>query len=195
MATKTPIDEKFEKVDFDLFEALSAMDKKDYGYYDRLTDEQQKKFVPYMMTHWMSAIKGNAGLSSYYLMNTDYTANKHLFNEYVQKHPKLQWLMLCAASPGLGKQFHQWIPHLSGKVAQLKEAPKEKDIRDYFTKIYPKASGANLYAISEAFVTDQKKKVYLANKFPHLKIEDIETLASITTDEDIAQYEKDHGNG
>jgi hypothetical protein len=194
MATKTPVDEKFEKVDFDLFDALAAMDKKDYGYYDRLTEEQQKKFVPYMMTHWMSAIKGNAGLSSYYLMNTDYTANRHLFNEYVQKHPKLQWLMLCAASPGLGKQFHQWIPHLSGKIAQLKESPKEKDIRDYFTKIYPKASGANLYAISEEFVTTQKKKVYLANEFPHLKIEDIETLAVITTDTDIAQYEKDHGN-
>jgi len=194
MATKTPVDEKFEKVDFDLFDALAAMDKKDYGYYDKLTEEQQKKFVPYMMTHWMSAIKANAGLSSYYLMNTDYTANKHLFNEYVQKHPKLQWLMLCAASPGLGKQFHQWIPHLSGKIAQLKESPKEKDIRDYFTKIYPKASGANLYAISEEFVVSQKKKVYLAKEFPHLKIEDIETLAAITTDKDIAQYEKDHGN-
>ena len=195
MATKTPVDEKFEKVDFDLFDALAAMDKKDYGYYDKLTEEQQKKFVPYMMTHWMSAIKANAGLSSYYLMNTDHTANKHLFNEYVQKHPKLQWLMLCAASPGLGKQFHQWIPHLSGKIAQLKETPKEKDIRDYFTKIYPKTSDANLYAISEEFVTTQKKKVYLANEFPHLKIEDIETLAAITTDNDIAQYEKDHGNG
>jgi hypothetical protein len=195
MATKTPVDEKFEKVDFDLFDALAAMDKKDYGYYDKLTEEQQKKFVPYMMTHWMSAIKANAGLSSYYLMNTDHTANKHLFNEYVQKHPKLQWLMLCAASPGLGKQFHQWIPHLSGKIAQLKETPKEKDIRDYFTKIYPKTSDANLYAISEEFVTTQKKKVYLANEFPYLKIEDIETLAAITTDKDIVQYEKDHGNG
>jgi hypothetical protein len=194
MATKTPVDEKFEKVDFDLFEALAAMDKKDYGYYDRLTDEQQKKFVPYMMTHWMSAIKGNAGLSSYYLMNTDYTANKHLFNEYVQKHPKLQWLMLCAASPGLGKQFHQWIPHLSGKVAQLKETPKEKDVADYFGKIYPKSVEATK-KLASVFVDIQKKKVYLANKFPHLKIEDIETLASITTDEDIAQYEKDHGNG
>ena len=112
MATKTPVDEKFENVDFDLFEALSSMDKKDYGYYDRLTEEQQKKFVHYMMMHWMSAIKSSGELGAYYLMNTDYTANKYFFNEYVQKHPKLQWLMLCASSPGMGKQFHQWIPHL-----------------------------------------------------------------------------------
>jgi len=194
MATKTPVDEKFQNVDFDLFDALAAMDKKDYGYYDRLTEEQQKKFVPYMMTHWMSAIKSNAGLSSYYLMNTDHTANKYLFNEYVQKHPKLQWLMLCAASPGLGKQFHQWIPHLSGKVAQLKESPKEKEVTDYFGKIYPKASQSDRQELAGVFVSVQKKKVYLANEFPHLKIEDIEILSTIISDKDIAQYEKDHGN-
>ena len=42
MATKTPIDEKFEKQDFNLFDALLALDKKDYGYIDKLNAEQQK---------------------------------------------------------------------------------------------------------------------------------------------------------
>jgi hypothetical protein len=28
---KTPVDEKFEKQDFNLFEAITAIDKKDYG--------------------------------------------------------------------------------------------------------------------------------------------------------------------
>ncbi len=50
---KTPTDEKFEKQDFNLFEAIAAIDKKDYGYYDRLTPEQQRKFVPFMMLHWI----------------------------------------------------------------------------------------------------------------------------------------------
>jgi len=68
MATKIPTDEKFERQDFDLFEALTALDKKDYAYYDRLSDEQQKKFVPYMLTHWMSAIKGKGDVQGFYLM-------------------------------------------------------------------------------------------------------------------------------
>jgi len=42
---KLSADEKFEKVEFDLFDALAAIDRKDYSYYDRLTPEQQKKFV------------------------------------------------------------------------------------------------------------------------------------------------------
>lgn len=195
MATKsqTPKEEKFEKQDFDLFEALAALDKKDYSYYDKLSDEQQKKFVPYMMTHWMSAIKASGELGAYYVMSTEYAANKNMFNEYVQKHPKLQWMMLCAASPGIGKQFHQWIPHLSNKVTQLKETPKQKDISDYFTKIYSKVSPTDIQELSLEFVKEQKKKVYLANKFPELKIDDIETLSSLITDKDIEEYEKSHG--
>jgi len=196
MATKksTPIDEKFVAQDFDLFDALTAMDKKDYGYYDRLTEEQQKKFVPYMMTHWMSAIKGSGDVQGYYLRSVDYHANKHLFNEYVQKHPKLQWYMLCASSPGLGKQFHQWIPHLGSKVTSLKEPAKTKEIKEYYTKIYPKVDSDDIDEIAKAFVQEHKRKCYLAETYPNLKQSDIEVLSQLVTDEDIKKYEKDRGN-
>jgi hypothetical protein len=196
MATKKsiPVDEKFVAQDFDLFDALTAMDKKDYGYYDRLTEEQQKKFVPYMMTHWMSAIKGSGDVQGYYLRSVDYHANKHLFNEYVQKHPKLQWYMLCASSPGLGKQFHQWIPHLGSKVTSLKEPAKAKEIKEYYTKIYPKVDSDDIDEIAKAFVQEHKRKCYLAETYPNLKQSDIEVLSQLVTEEDIKQYEKDRGN-
>jgi hypothetical protein len=191
---KVAVDEKLEQQDFDLFEAITAIDKKDYGYYDRLTPEQQKKFVPFMMLHWISAIKGNEGLSRYYVMSTNEYANKYLFNENVMKHPKLQWLMLCSASPGLGKQFHQWIPHIKERVSKLREPAKTKDIKEYFKKIYPKTSDTDLSDFAEAFVDNHKKKMYLANRFPNLKYDEIELLSDIVTDEDIKQYEKDFGN-
>ena len=191
---KVAVDEKLEQQDFDLFEAITAIDKKDYGYYDRLTPEQQKKFVPFMMLHWISAIKGNEGLSRYYVMSTNEYANKYLFNENVMKHPKLQWLMLCSASPGMGKQFHQWIPHIKERVSKLREPAKTKDIKEYFKKIYPKTSDTDLSDFAEAFVDTHKKKMYLANRFPNLKFDEIELLSDIVTDEDIKQYEKDFGN-
>jgi hypothetical protein len=196
MATKakTPVNEKFEKQDFDLFEALNALDKKDYAWFDKLTEDQQRKFVPFMMTHWMSAIKGNSELQAYYVMNTEYTANKYLFNEYVQKHPKLQWLMLCAASPGLGKQFHQWIPHITQSVSKLKSAAKVKDIKEYYAKIYPNADSDSIQEVAEAFVVDQKRKMHLSELFPNLKIQDIETLNHLITDTEIEAYERERGN-
>lgn len=197
MATRkpaTPTDEKLDNQDFNLFDALKALDKKDYGYYDRLSEAQQKKFVPYMMLLWMSAIKGNEGIQRYYVMATNEYANKHFFNEYVQKHPKLQWLALCAASPGLGSQFHQWIPNIKDKVARLQEPAKLKDIKEYYKKVYPKAGDSDIQAVSEAFVTQHKKKCYLAEKYPNMKTTDIELLCELVTDEDINEYERESGN-
>jgi hypothetical protein len=191
---KLSADEKFTGQDFDLFDALAAIDKKDYSYYDRLTPEQRKKFVPFMMLHWISAVRASADVQSYYLQSTEYHANKYLFNEAVQKHPKLQWLMLCAASPGLGKQFHQWIPHIRERVTRLLDSPKQKEIKEYFKKIYPKTNDGDLTLLSEVYVDSHKKKMYLAKKFPELKFDEIELLSDLTTDEDIKQYEEDWGN-
>lgn len=188
-------DEKFERQDLDLFEVLAALDKKDYGYYDRLSEEQKKKFSAFMLTHWMSAIKGRSDLQGYYVLSTEYNANKYLFNEFVSRHPKLQWLMLCAASSGLGKQFHQWIPMIRERVSTLREPAKVKDIKDYYTKIYPKADSNALQEIAETYVAEQKCKMKLAQLFPHLKLADIETLSQLITDDDIKQYEQDLGNG
>lgn len=125
---KTPTDEKFEKVDFDLFEALSAIDRKDYGYYDRLTEEQQRKFSPYMMVRWMSGMKGSAALQQYHVLSVNEFANTHLFSEFVSKHPKLQWLMLCASGLGKGKQFHQFV-----KANKL----DDDDLISFLCKLHP----------------------------------------------------------
>lgn len=198
MATKkpaTPIDEKIEKQDIDLFEVLAALDRKDYGYYDKLSPEQQKKIVPFMLVKWMSAVKASEGIQRYYIMSVNEYANKYLFSEYVQKHPKLQWLMLCASSPGLGKQFHQWVPQLKEKVSELRESASLKDTKEYYKKIYPKAGSDDIELVSKAFVQEHKKKCYLANKFPDMKFEDIEVLSTLVTDKDIEEYERESGNG
>ncbi len=197
MATKkaqVPKDEQLEKQDFPLFDALLALDNKDYGYYDRLSPEQQKKFTPFMLVRYLSYLKGSGDIAGYYAMSTNYNANKYIFNEFVQKHPKLQWLMLCAASPGLGKQFHPWIPQIKEKVSLLKEQAQLKDVKEYYKKIYPKANETDITEVAKAFVDEQKKKFYLASVYPTMKLCDIEVLSQTVTDEEIEQYERDRGN-
>jgi len=192
--TKKPIEEKFENQDLDLFQTLDALDKKNYDYLDNLSEEQRRKFVPYMMTHWMSQVKADKSVQSYHVLSTNHYANKYLFNEYVQKHPKLQWLMLCASSPGIGKQFHQWVPHLSDKITKLKDKPSKQELKTYYQKIYPKISADDLDLVADAYLEENRKKLYLAKKFTDLKIADIEILSKLITDEEIEQYERDFGN-
>jgi hypothetical protein len=188
-----PKDEKFDNQDFNLFEALAALDKKDYEYYDRLSPEQQKNFSPYMMIQWLCSVKGSGDIQAYYLQSTEYHANKYFFNENIQKNPKLAWLMMCAASPGISKQYRQWIPSIKEKVTSLKEPAKLKDIKEYFQKIYPKVSDSDLTELSTVFVEQQNKKVFLARQFPNMKYDEIELLSEIVSDSDIKQYEKDAG--
>lgn len=190
---KLSADEKFTDIDFPLFDALAALDKKDYEFFDRLTVEQQKGFTPFMLLHWLSAVTGVPDLQRYYLQNTDYAANKHIFHENIIKHNKLQWLMLCAVSPAMGKQYHKWIPHIKRNYTLLLEEAKAKEVQDYFSKVYPNTEKQLLSEISQEYTRMQKRKFKLAKLFPDLKVSDIETLNEIVTDEQITEYEKDCG--
>lgn len=193
--TKATKEEKPTDTDFLLFPALEALDRKDYGYFDRLTEEQQKKFVPFMMVKWFSYVKNNSTeKEQFYVLSTNEFANKHLFNERLYDHPKLLWLMLCAASPKIGVMKRTWIPQIREKVTQLKDTISNKEIAEYYTKIYPNTDKQTIDEVGKLFVAQHKKKLYLAEKFPNLKYADIETLSNIITDDDITNYEREYGN-
>lgn len=194
MTTKLSPDEKFENVEFDLFKAIDAIDRKDYGWWDTLTEEQTKKFSAYMLLHWISSVKATGAMGAYYIMSTDLNANRHMFNERIQQHPHLQWLMLCSASPGMGKQYHQWIPHLNSKLAELRVKATYKEVRDYFEKVYPSASKEDIKEIAQHWTTEQNHQYRLAALFPDMKIDDIKAMSKVVTPEDLDRYEAESGN-
>jgi len=189
---KTPSDEKFEKTEFDLFEALAAIDRKDYDYYDRLSEEQKRKFNPYMLLIWLSSVKGRDQLVS--LTRANVMANNNMFAERMQDNPKLQWLSLCAASLGKGKQFREYLPTLSKSVVDYKKIATLDEVKKYFSKLHPNVDQELINEISKLFVEQQKRKCYLAEKFPTMKIADINVLNELLTDEEIKKYERDSGN-
>lgn len=191
---KTPSDEKLDKIDFDLFEALAAIDRKDYGYYDRLTEEQRQKFSPYMLVIFLSSVSGKVELQQYHLLSTNEFANKYLFNDQVQDHPKLQWLMLCAAGLGKGKQFHSYITSIKESVTSLKEKASLKDIEEYYKKSHKNINDEDVKKLAKNFTLLQNKKFQLNKRFPELKLEDIDTLSHLVSDTDIVNYDKDCGN-
>lgn len=186
-------DEKLSHVDFDLWEAIDAVDRKDYGYWRRLTVEQQRKFVPYMMIMWISSVQSKTTVEQYYLLASNQNANLHLFNERIVNHPELQWLMLCTVSPGIGKQKHTWIPHLSSKYAQLQEKLKAKDIQEYLKKTKAALSQENRDTISYQWSQSQNHKFQLSKIYPTMKLEDIDLLAELVTPEMIKEYERQSG--
>ena len=88
---------------------MAKFDGKNREFYDSLDEQEKKKFAPFLMIRWGSAVGGSADLQSYYVMSCNENLNKHFFDISASKHKKLQWLLATTVSPGMGNQYHQWI--------------------------------------------------------------------------------------
>jgi len=106
---------------------MKGFDRKDRDYYDKLTDEQRKKFSPYLMLRWGSTVTGSSDLQAYYLISTNENVNKNFFD--LGKHPKLQWLTCTTVSPDMGYQNHYWL--------SAKKRGGNNKVYKFLEKMYP----------------------------------------------------------
>jgi hypothetical protein len=107
---------------------MRQLDAKNRDFYDELTVEERKKFSTFLMVRWGSAVDGSREIQEYYVQSTNHYLNKHFFT--MHRHPKLQWLMATAVSPGMGAMRHNWI------------APKKKEagasaLKKQLRELYP----------------------------------------------------------
>jgi len=110
---------------------MAAFDRKDRGYYDSMTAEEQKAFSPFLMIRWGSSVKAEPGLEAYYLIRLNDNVNRNFFDISTTKHKKLQWLLSTTVSPNEGQQFHQWI-------AAKKKDTDNKSLK-FLRLMYPEA--------------------------------------------------------
>ena len=136
-----------------LHKVLEALDRKDRGFYDRLSAEEQKGFSAFLMLKYISCVSGNPDIENYYIASANYHANKHMLHPNITKHKKLQYLMLTTVSPGVGIMRHNWIP--------AKKAPKETTtgIRKELSEIYPTMKDIDLDMLAKT-VSKQDMKDY-----------------------------------
>jgi competence protein ComGC len=107
---------------------MRQFDLKNRHFYDELNEEERKKFSTYLMLRWGSAIQNpNTDLQSYYIQSMNQQVNKHFWD--LNKHPKLQWLLLTCVSPNMGVFKHEWIA-FKGKTAQNKRV-------EFLAQLYP----------------------------------------------------------
>lgn len=86
---------------------FGAMDLKRRDFLTSLDSEERKEFSAYLSMRYASCVEGSEDLQEYYLLATNKTVNQHY--SAVSRHPELQWLLLSAVSPGMGRQRHYWL--------------------------------------------------------------------------------------
>ncbi len=120
---------------------MAQFDRKNRAFYDSLTDEERKKFSPYLMIRWGSSVIGDPDLQAYYVMSTNERLNKQFFDVNTTQHKKLQWLLATTVSPGMGVKSHQWI-------AAKKKTTDNKAIK-FLRELYPHLREDELKLMSE----------------------------------------------
>ena len=125
---------------------MRQLDAKNRDFYDELTVEERRKFSTFLMVRWGSAVDGSREIQEYYVQSVNHYLNKHFFT--MHRHPKLQWLMATAASPGMGAMRHNWI------------APKKKEagasaIKKQLRELYPHFKDDEIDLMAE--LTDKKE--------------------------------------
>ena len=130
---------------------LAAIDKKDYDFYDRLTDEHKKQVAPFLLNRYVSLVKGNPDLAAYYLMAGNQRVNCTYFE--LAKHPKLVWQLLCTVSPGMGTQFHQWVGHK--KKDKNNSSKRRKEVE----RLHPQAKSDELDMLADMYTDKDLKAI------------------------------------
>jgi hypothetical protein len=128
---------------------MAKFDGKNRAFYDSLSDEEKKKFAPFLMIRWGSAVGGNPDLQAYYLMSCNENLNKNFFDISASKHKKFQWLLATTVSPGMGNQYHQWI--------KLGKKPSDNKSSKFLREVYPHLKEDDIKLLSDLNDKDELK--------------------------------------
>lgn len=143
---------------------MAQLDAKNRDFFDHLSPEEQKKFSPFLMIRWGSAVKGSPELQEYYLRRTNDELNKNFSDISTAEHKKFQWLMATTISPGMGKQYHEWI-------APRKKTSNNKVLK-FLREIYPHLKESDLELLVQLNTKDDIKQLARNHGWDDKRIKD-----------------------
>jgi hypothetical protein len=130
---------------------MLQFDRKNREFYDDLSEEEKKKFAPFLMVRWGADVQGSAELQAYYLISCNERLNKHFFDISGKDHKKFQWLLCTTVSPGMGKQYHKWL-------AAKKKTSDNKGTK-FFAELYPHLRDDEIKLLAELNSKDDIKQL------------------------------------
>jgi len=111
----------------DIKRELGAVDRKDYSFYDNLTDEERKAFSPYVLMRYTANVQGDRDIQEWFLETTNELVNKNHW-DLSKNHKGLLWKLFAASGAGV-PAYHPYL------AAGKKE--KANKIEKLLCELYP----------------------------------------------------------
>lgn len=144
----------------DMFrQVLPAIDNMNKKFYSKLSADERKEFVPWLVMRGASACQDNP--EHYLLMvndvvNTDFST--------LTKHPELQWMLLAVCGIGC-KQYHPFIkpPRKKGK----------NKIQEALGKVFPKLKADELALLEKIHTSEELTAIFANDGYEDKEIKEI----------------------
>ena len=144
---------------------MQQFDTKNREFFDDLSDEERKKFSPFLMIRWGSVVSADYDVQAYYLLSVNERLNKHFFDVSATQHKKLQWLLATTVSPRMGKFRHNWI-------AAPKRGVGNNRAEKFFAEIYPHAKSDEIKMLAKINDKNDIKELARAHGWDDKRIKD-----------------------
>ena len=136
----------------DLKKTLRAADLRDKNFYDKMSEEDQKLYSPFMLMKYMASVKGEQWMQEHYVEMINECVNKHLWT--ISKYKKISW-MLTAMCGVEQQQFHPWLGS--------KKKSGNNDKQKLLSRLYENMKQDDVDLLAE--INDKKELKELARDF------------------------------
>jgi hypothetical protein len=134
----------------DIKRELSAVDQRNYNFFDNLTDEEKKAFSPYILMRYTSNVQGDADLQEWFVEMTNELVNKNHWD--LSKHHKgLLWKLFAASGVGTNC-YHPYL------AAGKKE--KANKIEKLLCDLYPARKMSDIKLLASMMTKEDKEELF-----------------------------------
>jgi hypothetical protein len=139
----------------DIKRVLSAVDSKDYEFYNNLSDEERKAFSPYVLLRYISNVDGDRDIQEWFLEKTHEYVNKHMW-DLTKNHGGLLWGAYAAVGAGIPCK-HQYIA----------ASPREKTdkFEKFLAELNPAMKMADIKLMASLMDKNQRRELFDAMGF------------------------------
>ena len=149
-----------------LADLFGAVNRKDRGWWERLSDEQRKKFSSWLYSRYMSIVRhNNPDMHRYYVLSANKELNKDL-SKLTKNHTKLIYLLMTTMANEFTRADHQYIPPLKKNKADKTTNNKMRVL----SELNPSSKDADLETLATVISDSEFEELLVSHGWDAKKI-------------------------